>query len=162
MKLGWPVASTIFNPHPGLREVFSLWTYLWVPPISPHVRTSGTLYSLQSPPPPWGENRHLGPKSMENTRRQRHQRKFYRPPKAPKLIYTLILWYSFVVQFSPSPRVGNRHIVTPPPWGGEPSRHWWGDYKGGVRYILQAVLVVGHAGVVIWFRQKHPQIPWGP
>ena len=44
--------------------------------------------------------------------------------KAPKLIYTVILWYSFVVQ-SPSPPQRGGTITS------GPSRHWWGDYKGG-------------------------------
>ena len=38
--------------------------------------------------------------------------RFYKVPKAPKLIYAVILWYSFVVQSPP-----------PPPPGGEPSLH---------------------------------------
>ena len=42
------------------------------------------------------------------------------------MIYTVILWYSFVVE---SP---------PPPCGGEPSRHWWGDYKGGKVLVHEA------------------------
>ena len=39
--------------------------------------------------------------------------------KAPKLIYTVILWHSFVMQYTPSPMEGNRHFMTapPPPWG---------------------------------------------
>ena len=45
--------------------------------------------------PPGGGNRHLGPESIGNTRRQI---KFYNVPKAPKLIYTVILWYRFVVR----------------------------------------------------------------
>jgi hypothetical protein len=31
---------------------------------------------------------------------------FYKAPNAPKLIYTVILWYSFVVQPLPPPRGG--------------------------------------------------------
>ena len=26
----------------------------------------------------------------------------------------------------------------PPPQGGEPSRHWWGDYKGGGYTLAQS------------------------
>ena len=51
-------------------------------------------------PPPTGGEPSLGPKSIATNRRQR---KFY---EAPKLIYTVILWYIFVVQSAP------------PPWGG--------------------------------------------
>ena len=36
----------------------------------------------------------------------------------------------------PPPPRGNRHFVTVPPKGGEPSRHWGGDYKGGVGYVF--------------------------
>ena len=39
---------------------------------------------------------------------------FYKAPKVPKLIYTVILWYRFVVCAPPPPR-GNRHFVTVPP-----------------------------------------------
>ena len=44
---------------------------------------------------------------------------FYKAPKAPKLIYTVTLWYSFVMQ-SP-PRGGDRHLMTVPPLWGEPA-----------------------------------------
>ena len=52
----------------------------------------------------------------------------------------MILWYSFVVP-SPPPLGGNCHFVTVPPHhGGELSRYWWGDYKGGVRYHLLSLI----------------------
>ena len=41
----------------------------------------------------------------------------YKAPKAPKLIYTVILWYKFA--------------VCPPPQGGEPARQKGGEFKGG-------------------------------
>ena len=52
--------------------------------------------------------------------------------KALKLIYTVIFWYSFVVQSPPTPPGrGNRHFMTPPPFGGD--RHDKGGEisKGG-------------------------------
>ena len=92
--------------------------------ISPH--------PLQSPPPPWWGNSHLGPKSTENARRQR---KFLQGAETDLRCDTMV---QFCGAIPPSPR-GNRHFVTPPPpqwvpsrlipWA--PSRHWWGDYKGG-------------------------------
>ena len=66
---------------------------------------------LQPPPPPGGD-RSLGPKSVENTRCRRRGGNFYKAPMAPKLIYTVILWYSVVVR-PPPPLAG----------GGEPSHH---------------------------------------
>ena len=74
------------------------------------------------PPPPLaipGGNRDWAPKAEKIQGAEGAKEKFY---KAPKLIYSVILWYSFVVQFPAPP---------PPPWG-EPSRHWW----GGGRYFL--------------------------
>ena len=45
--------------------------------------------------------------------------------KAPKVIYSVILWYSFVVQF-PSPQGENHHFMTvpppPPPGGNRPHK----------------------------------------
>ena len=57
-------------------------------------------HPLETPPPPRGE-----PSPWPRKHRK------YQAPKAPKLIYTVILWYRFVVQ-SPPP---------PPPRGGGPS-----------------------------------------
>ena len=44
----------------------------------------------------------------------------YKAAKAPKLIYTVILWYSFVVQSPPAPQGGEPSLRDrrPPPWGG--------------------------------------------
>ena len=53
-----------------------------------------------------------------------------------KLIYTVILWYSFVVQWGAGePSLRDRPPAPPPPLG-QPSRHGGGgDYKGGgLRY----------------------------
>ena len=47
---------------------------------------------------------------------------FYKAPKALNLIFTVILWYRFVVR---SP---------PPLLGGEPARQKRGDFKGGGGY----------------------------
>ena len=57
---------------------------------------------LAIPPPPG--NRHLAQKALKIPGAKGAKGNLY---KAPKLIYTVILWYSFVVQ-------------CPPPRGGEP------------------------------------------
>ena len=52
------------------------------------------LMAPLQPPPPWGEWS-LGAKSIGNT--------FCKAPKVPKLIHTVILWHSSVVQSPPPP-----------------------------------------------------------
>ena len=76
-------------------------------------------HPLQSPPPWGGAN---GPKSIENTRRQRRQRKFLQGAESHFHCDTMV---QFCGAFPP----WNRHFVTAPP--PPPSRRWWGDYKGG-------------------------------
>ena len=96
--------------------------------------------ALYPPPPPFampplGGERSLGPKSIENTRRQRN---FYKAPRAPKLINTVILWYRFLVQ------------PPPPPCGGGTVTTFVGRLQGGGRYnIIQGSrgpLLHGRAG----------------
>ena len=87
-------------------------------------RNPCALYPPCNPPPlqsPPGGERSLGPKSVEILGAEGAKDNFCKAAKAPKLIYIVILWYSFVVQFSPPG--GNRYFVTPPPpsWGG--NRH---------------------------------------
>ena len=61
------------------------------------------------------------------------------------LIYTVILWYSFVVQFAPPPHGGNRHDI-----GGEVTR------EGGRYFSCSA----GTAPAQHMVRPlKHPQWP---
>ena len=58
----------------------------------------------------------------------------------PKLIYTVILWYRFVVRPPPPSPGGNntpwRHANPPTPLGGEPARQKGGDFKGGDNIII--------------------------
>ena len=122
---------------PGTRRASFFYHFPPMPVFAtPHRTIRSTLYPPCNPPPPLaippplggGGGRSLGPKSIQNTRRQR---KFDKMPKAPKLIHTVILWYNFVVQ-------------PPPPLWREPSRHWWGDYKGDVRYLLAVSKNLAH------------------
>ena len=57
----------------------------------------------------------------------------YKAPKVPKLMYTVIPWYRFVVWFPH--RGGDSHLVTPPPFGGgnRPDKRG-GGFKGGGVY----------------------------
>ena len=57
-------------------------------------------------PPPWGGGTVTWPKKHKKILGAKEN--FY---KAPKLIYTVILWFSFVVQPPPPPGGGNRHDV---------------------------------------------------
>ena len=59
---------------------------------------------------------------------------FYKAPNAPKLIYTVILWCSFVVQ-SPPPPEGEPSLREPPPpkWGGTVTTLGGRLQGGGVR-----------------------------
>ena len=50
------------------------------------------------------------PKSLENTRLQRK-----------------------ILQGTGHAEAHLQPFPPPPPHGGEPSRRWWGDYKGGIR-----------------------------
>ena len=65
------------------------------------------LYPLVIHPPPRGGGGHLAQKAWKILGTAGAKEKFF---KAPKLIHTVILWYSFVVQ--------SCHFVTPPPVGG--------------------------------------------
>ena len=71
--------------------------------------TTGTLIWM-----PGARRAKVPSKSIEHTRCRRHQRKILQGTEAD-------LHYDTMVQFCGAP---------PPPCG-EPSRHWWGDYKGG-------------------------------
>ena len=82
-----------------------LWFARWLPPPPP-------LPPFAVPPPPrGGGDGHLAQKASKIPGAKEN---FY---KAPKLIYTEILWYSFVVQSPPPPVGGDRHDI-----GGEITR----------------------------------------
>ena len=67
---------------------------------------------LQPPPPlVGGGDCHLAQKAWKIPGAKSAKEMFY---KAPKLIYTVILWYRFVVQLGG----GGRHFMTVPPPGG--------------------------------------------
>ena len=83
------------------------------------------------PPPPQGGEGHVAQKAQKIPGAKGAKENFY---KAPKLIYTVILWYSFVVQSPPPPWGGEPSLRDRPPPRGKPSRQWWGDYKGMGRY----------------------------
>ena len=59
-----------------------------------------------------GGDRHLAQKILgaEGAREN-----FNKAPKAPTLIYTVMLWYGFTVQSPPPPYGGDRHFMTVPP-----------------------------------------------
>ena len=61
-------------------------------PYTPGLTTTTTT--------PWG-NGHLAQKAQKILGTEGAKENFY---KAPKLIYSVILWYSFVVQSPPAPR----------------------------------------------------------
>ena len=89
--------------------------------IAARLRSVGFLASnpptpLEIPPPP-RVTFTLAQKAYEIGAKEN----FYNFYLAPKLIYTVILWYRFVVQ-SPPP---------PPHVGGEPARQKGGEHKGG-------------------------------
>ena len=68
---------------------------------------------LQSPPTPGGE-RSLGPKSIENTRRQRHQRQFLQGAEADLHFDTMPPPpLSFPTLVVPQGGLGDRHLVNP-------------------------------------------------
>ena len=60
---------------------------------------------LNTPPPPQAGNRH--PFAQKAKEIPGAKENFYKLPKAPKLIYTVILWYRFVVQSPPPPKRSN-------------------------------------------------------
>ena len=66
---------------------------------------------------PPGANRYLAQKAWEIPGAKGAKEKFYKAPNTPKLIYTVILWYHFVVNPPPPPLGGSRHDV-----GGEITR----------------------------------------
>ena len=98
------------------------------PVIPRHIRTNNRIHvhvpprqmHMQIPPPPsLRGNRHLAQKAQEILGAEGARENFYKALKAPKLIYTVILWYRFVVQSPPPPRGGDRHFMTVPlPLGG--------------------------------------------
>ena len=71
---------------------------------------------------------HIPPQGGGTVTWPRQHRKY----QAPKLIYTVMLWYRFVVQSPPPGGGGNCHFMTapPPPVGGNrPDRR--GEIAGG-------------------------------
>ena len=71
-----------------------------------------------TPPPLLGGNGHLAQKAWKILGAAGAKENFN---KAPKLFYTVILWYSFVVQSPPPPRGEPSLHGCPPPPGGEPA-----------------------------------------
>ena len=95
------------GPRATLRD-----TATYLPPPPPPCN----LPAPCNPPPPGGGERSLGPKSTESTRCQRRHRNVLQGAEADLHCDTMV---QFCGAIPPSPR------------GGEPSRHWWGDYGGG-------------------------------
>ena len=58
---------------------------------------------LVPPPPLWGKKRHLAQKAKKILGAKGAKESLYKASKAPKLIYTVILWCRFVVQSPPPP-----------------------------------------------------------
>ena len=105
---------------------------------------------LQSPPPPQGGNHHLGPESIENTRRQRKFLQGAEGTEADLHCDTMVQICGAPppphqggnrhVVTPPPPQGGNRHVVTPPPppSRGGPARQKGGDFKGRGGYRRSA------------------------
>ena len=101
------------------------------------------LSPVAIPPPP----RALGGKGLlaqiiESTKRQRRQRKSLQGTEGAESD----LHCDTMVQFCgviPPPPGGETSLRDRPPPVGEPSRHWWGDYKGGVRNNCCASCTLG-------------------
>ena len=92
------------------------------PPPPPPRETPSPLKSPPSPLPRWGTVT-LAQKALEIQGAEGTKENSSKAPKAPKLIYTVILWYRFVVRPPP-----------PLPGGGGPSlcdRPPTGPTKGG-------------------------------
>ena len=83
---------------------------------------------LETPPPPKGGNRHLGPESIGNTRRQRRRRKFLQGAEADLHCDTMVQ----ICGAPPPPQGGNRHFVIPPPPRGGTGPTKGGRFQGGV------------------------------
>ena len=105
----------------GVHILWCLRCAVWVIMLEWREKSGAYIQVLFIPPPPplagggtitWPKKhrKYWAPKKI-----------FYKAPKAPKLIYTVILWYSFVVQSPPPPpKGGNCHFMTVPlPSGGE-------------------------------------------
>ena len=94
---------------------------------------------IEIPPPPTGGTVTLAQKAEEILGAEGAKENVYKALKAPKLIYTVILWYRFVVRPPPPPGGGNQHFVTAPhpPGGGDhhfvtaPPGGGGGPTKGG-------------------------------
>ena len=79
---------------------------------------------LELTPPRWGTVT-LAQKAQEILGAKGAKENFY---KAPKLIYTVILWYRFVVRFPPPPRGGEPSLCDPR-GGTSPTKG--GTFQGG-------------------------------
>ena len=105
----------------------------------PQVSSETFVFSPPPPfgtPPPRGGTITLAQKAWKISGSEGAKENFY---KAPKLIYTVILWYSFV--------------VPPPPPGGEPARQKGGDFKRGEGIFLQrqpALWAGGEPAIIVW------------
>ena len=81
------------------------------------------MYPPLPPPPrpPVGGDRHLAQQALKVLGAKGAREDVHKAPEAPKLIYTVILWYGLAVQSPlPPPPLRDRHFMTVPrpPMGG--------------------------------------------